>query len=50
VSERKPEAEEADEKGELDAKELGEEELDEVSGGDPGYFHPNPPTYGPGGH
>ena len=50
MSERKPEADEAEEGGELEAKELGEEDLDQVSGGDPGYFHPDIPDVWPGGN
>jgi len=40
--EREPSAEEQEENSdEVEAKELGEEELDEAAGGDPGLTHPD---------
>lgn len=43
------EPEEAEESDELEAKELDQDDLDKVAGGDPGHTHPDIPDVWPGG-
>ena len=47
--EKRVEDEELEGEGDVESKELDEEELEQAAGGDPGYTHPDIPDVGTGG-